>query len=111
MLVWGYRGFPSDGQFLESKEAFHLLDTATPSRAMTPQAQWQFLEDELEILPKFRAEFDRVAETRSQQLVEAHERFSRHLRKVDGGKFEVVCPVLTMDVLGIYILLPDAAKA
>jgi superfamily II DNA or RNA helicase len=110
MIVWGYCGSPSDSQFLDSQAALHLLDSATPSDPMTPQAQAQFLEDELKILPKFRTEFDRVAETRSQHLVEAHERFSRHLRQTAAGKFEVVYPVLPMDVLGIYILLPEVKK-
>jgi hypothetical protein len=37
-------------------------------------------------------------------LINAHERF----RKVLGGKrFKVVEPVLPMDVLGVYILLPE----
>jgi hypothetical protein len=106
MIVWGYSGLPSDGRFLDSEAALHLLDTAAPASPMTPQSQRQFLEDELQILPNFRAEFDRVAEARSQHLVEAHERFSRHLRHTAAGKFEVVYPVLPMDVLGIYILLP-----
>ena len=106
MIVWGYSGSPSDGRFLDSEAALHLLDTAAPASPMTPQSQRQFLEDELQILPNFRAEFDRVAEARSQHLVEAHERFSRHLQHTAAGKFEVVYPVLPMDVLGIYILLP-----
>jgi len=37
-------------------------------------------------------------------LVEAHERFSR---LVDKKKFQVVYPVLPMDVLGVYILVPN----
>lgn len=41
---------------------------------------------------------------RSQHLVEAHERFSR---LVDRKKFQVVYPVLPMDVLGTYILVPQ----
>jgi hypothetical protein len=106
MIVWGYSGSPSDRNFLDSDAALHLLDTAVPSGPITPQAQAQFLEDELKLLPDFRTEFDRVAEMRSQHLVEAHERFSRHLHKTAGGKFEVVYPVLPMDVLGIYLLLP-----
>ena len=83
-----------------------MLDTAAPSGPISPQSQAQFLQEELVLLPRFRAEFDRVAETRSQHLVEAHERFNRHLRKTAASKFEVVYPVLPMDVLGMYILLP-----
>jgi hypothetical protein len=41
---------------------------------------------------------------RAEMLINAHERF----RKVLGGKrLKVVEPVLPMDVLGVYILLPE----
>jgi len=39
--------------------------------------------------------------------VAAHERFSAFL---DKQKFQVVHPVLPMDLLGVYILLPEAAR-
>jgi hypothetical protein len=42
-----------------------------------------------------------------QELIEAHERF----RRVIGGKqYQVVKPVLPMDLMGIYILLPDSKR-
>ncbi len=47
-----------------------------------------------------------MAEQRAVKLVEAHERFSRLM---DKKKFQVVYPVLPIDILGIYILLPDHA--
>jgi hypothetical protein len=45
-----------------------------------------------------------VAEVQSQRLVEAHERFSALM---DRQHFQVVYPVLPMDLMGIYILLPE----
>ena len=49
-------------------------------------------------------EFDKVAVERAQVLVEAHERF----RKVLGGtRYKVVEPILPMDLIGVYILLPE----
>lgn len=108
MLVWGYRGSPSDASFLNSQEALELLDHAMPTSPLTPQSQANFLENELDLLPQLRVEFDSVAEARSRHLVEAHERFSRFFRP---GEFEVVYPVLPMDVLGIYVLLPEVVKA
>ncbi len=107
MLVWGYRGSPSDRQFLGTDEAMRLLDSARTSTDLTTQSRENFLENELGLLDQLRADFDAVAEERSKHLVEAHERFSRFFR---AGRFEVVYPVLPMDVLGLYILLPDAAK-
>jgi hypothetical protein len=67
-----------------------------------------FLISDLSQLPVLKEEFDKVAEERSKQLVEAHERFSQFM---DARQYQVVYPVLPMDILGIYVLLPDHAKA
>jgi len=48
-----------------------------------------------------------VAEQQSTKLVEAHERFSALMYR---QRFQVVYPVLPMDLLGIYILLPDGRE-
>jgi len=45
-----------------------------------------------------------IAGQQSKRLVEAHERFSA---LTDKQHFQVVCPMLPMDLLGIYILLPE----
>ena len=47
--------------------------------------------------------WDIIAEQRCVHLVEAHERFSA---PVEQKRFGVVYPVLPMDVLGIYVLMP-----
>ena len=49
-------------------------------------------------------QFDVIAEEQSKRLVAAHERFSALM---DKQRFQVVYPVLPMDLLGIYILLPE----
>jgi hypothetical protein len=67
-------------------------------------ARASFLENELKLLDKMAAEFDAVAEAQSKRLVEAHERFST---LVDRRRFQVVYPVLPMDLMGIYVLLPE----
>jgi hypothetical protein len=58
----------------------------------------------LKLIAGLQAEMEAVAEKRSQKLVEAHERFSQLM---DQKQFQVVYPVLPMDVMGVYILLPD----
>jgi hypothetical protein len=50
--------------------------------------------------------FTDIAEAQSKRLVEAHERFSALM---DKQRFQVVYPVLPMDLLGIYVLLPEVA--
>jgi len=49
-----------------------------------------------------------VAEARSKKLVEAHERFGALVEK---RKYQVVYPVLPMDILGIYVLLPTISQS
>ncbi len=107
MLVWGYRGSPGDGNFLTNDEAVSLLHQARPAGDLTPQARENFFENELKLAGGLRKEFDAVAEERNKHLVEAHERFSRFFR---AGRFEVVYPVLPMDILGLYVLLPEQSK-
>lgn len=107
MILWGWRGTPEQKEFLDHAQAKELLAVARATSDLSPQARASFLENELQILELLRAEFDTVAEGRSGKLVEAHERFSALM---DSKRFQVVYPVLPMDLLGVYILLPDGGK-
>jgi superfamily II DNA or RNA helicase len=105
MILWGWRGAPQEKEFLNHEEAKTALMQARAASDLSPQARASFLANELKLLAGFGAEFDQVAEQQSQRLVEAHERFSA---LVDGSRrFQVVYPVLPMDLLGVYILLPE----
>lgn len=104
MLVWGYEGSPTDNKILSHARAVSLLERAVPSVNMTDHEKRDWLSGELKSVNSFQQESDKVAMERAQILVEAHERF----RKVLGGtRYKVVEPVLPMDIMGIYILLPD----
>lgn len=107
MLLWGWRGTPQQKEFLGHDEAKVLLAEARATSDLTPQARSSFLENELKLMGILQTEFAGVAEQQSKRLVEAHERFSSLM---DGKRFQVVYPVLPMDLLGIYILLPEAAQ-
>lgn len=104
MILWGWRGTPQQKEYLDHSQAQELLATARASSDLSAQARASFLDNELRLLESFTAEFDIVAEQQSKRLVEAHERFSFLM---DGKRFQVVYPVLPMDLLGVYILLPD----
>lgn len=108
MLLWGWRGTPQQKEFLGHADAKKLLVEARATSDLSPQARSSFLENELNILTALKEEFAAVAEQQSKRLVEAHERFSALM---DGKRFQVVYPVLPMDLLGVYVLLPDAAKS
>lgn len=104
MLLWGWKGAPEEREFVDHDEAKKLLAEARASSELTIQSRAAFLKNELELLDGLQGEFDRVAEEQSAKLVGAHERFSAFL---DKQKFQVVHPVLPMDLLGVYILLPE----
>lgn len=104
MILWGWKGTPQEKEFLDQAEAKALLASVRANSDMSLPARTGFLENELKLLKSFEPEFDRVAEQQSIKLVEAHERFSSLM---DGKRFQVVHPVLPMDLLGVYILLPE----
>lgn len=110
MLVWGYRGSPEDADFLdpEKGEGRALIDSAQPSAEMTGPQKAMFLEDELENLTYLKEAFDKVAYERAEKLVTAHDRVRQVIGASTAGakKYQVVTPVLPMDVLGIYVLVP-----
>lgn len=108
MLLWGWRGTPQQKEFLEHAEAKTLLAEARASSDLSAQARTSFLENELKLLDELNAEFQIVAEQQSKRLVDAHERFSTLM---DRQRFQVVYPVLPMDLLGVYILLPDSGES
>lgn len=107
MLLWGWRGTPDKKEFLQHFEARDLLADARATSDLSPQAREGFLDSELDLLDDLQEEFDKVAEQQSKRLVEAHERFSALM---DGRRFQVVYPVLPMDLMGVYILLPEGSK-
>ena len=106
MLLWGWRGTPDKKEFLDHAEARALLTAARASSDLSPQARAGFLENELRLLASLESQFDGIAEDQSKRLVAAHERFSALMER---QRFQVVYPVLPMDLLGIYVLLPEAA--
>lgn len=104
MFAWGYKGMLNDKNYLSYDETKYFLDNAYPTGAMTNPERISFFEAELENLDGLiQNEFKEIAVQRAETLVESHERF----RKAFGSaKFQVVEPVLPMDIIGIYILLP-----
>ncbi|MDB2673659.1 DEAD/DEAH box helicase [Akkermansiaceae bacterium] len=103
MVLLGFRGDLSDRNIIEQEECYELLYCASPSSDLTTQRRERLLEGTLAELDNLRDSFDNLALSRAQNLVEAHERFSELVNK---DKFSVVTPVLPMDVLGIYLLIP-----
>jgi hypothetical protein len=108
MLLWGWRGTLDDRDFLTHDESKKILTTARASSDLTPQARSGFLSADLDAVAGLDHEFTAIAEEQSKRLVAAHERFSALM---DRQRYQVVYPVLPMDLLGIYVLLPEVAPA
>jgi len=106
MLLWGWRGTPQEKEYINHVDAKSLLTAARASSELSLQARASFLDNELRLMDLLASQFDVIAEEQSKRLVAAHERFSALM---DKQRFQVVYPVLPMDLLGVYIFLPEAA--
>ncbi|MBD3386395.1 helicase [candidate division KSB1 bacterium] len=107
VLPFGYVGEAEKFQLLHKKRVDELMFYAVPTANITDYAARDFLEAELNDIKRIPDQLNEVAFTRAEALVDAHERY----RKMMGsGRYKVVQPVLPMDLLGVYILLPDSAN-
>ena len=89
-------------RWLSPEEGEHLL-TARPERNLLPTALEQQLDLTLPALAKLRAALEPVAQERAAAQREAHERVRAATRTK--GRVAVE-PVLPVDRLGVYVLLP-----
>lgn len=106
MLLWGYVGFHKDGRWLSRTDAARLVAEARATANMSPHEAAAVLRAEVdEILPALSDQMNAIARERAGGLVEAHHRFSALLR--EKARFVPVEPVLPMDVLGVYVILPE----
>jgi len=107
MWLWGYEGEVNQKQFIDKETAMNLLMSVKPTQNMEEGEKAYWLNEEMAwVLDEktFRKQTDDVALERANHLVESHTRFKK---LVSGNKYKVVEPVLPMDVLGVYILLPE----
>lgn len=107
MWLWGYEGEVIQKQFIDKETAINLLMNVNPTQNMEEGEKTYWLNEEMAWVlneKTFREQTDDVALERANHLVESHTRFKK---LVSGNKYKVVEPVLPMDVLGVYILLPE----
>lgn len=107
MWLWGYEGEVNQKQFIDKETAINLLMNVKPTQNMEEGEKAYWLNEEMAWVldeKRFREQTDEVALERANHLVESHTRFKK---LVSGNKYKVVEPVLPMDVLGVYILLPE----
>lgn len=103
MILWGYRGNPSENDILSHDQAKVLLTNVTADIELPKPRQELLFENEMNIVEELNNTFNQLVRERSQKLIEAHERFRK---LVTGSNYDVAEPVLPPDILGVYILLP-----
>ena len=104
MLLWGWRGTPDAREHLDHEQARELMSQARATSNLSLEARASFLENELGLRGRLDGVFNKLAEAQSKCLVAAHERFSALM---DRQRYQVVYPILPMDLMGMYILLPE----
>ncbi len=110
MLLWGWQGDAGDSaKYLGADQSKELLNRAKASANMSAEEQKYWQEEALGSLKTLEPLFEQLALERAAHLVEAHERFREALDK--GHRFKVVEPILPMDLMGLYVLVPDIANA
>lgn len=110
MLLWGFRGSTNAGAIdtLSHIQAKQLLEQVVPIADLNPSMQASSLEDALEALYQHTHTRDQIAYQRAEALIDAHDRFRQATgNKSKGHSYQVVTPVLPMDLLGVYVLLPQ----
>jgi len=102
LLLFGYRGFPEDGDHLDEESCMTLLQSVADGELMKSE-RIQFLQDTLSDIEESEELLRELGKAQAQKLVEAHDRFRAAVR---GKQYQVVEPILPMDVMGIYVFVP-----
>ncbi|MCB9130879.1 MAG: DEAD/DEAH box helicase [Anaerolineales bacterium] len=105
--VVGFAGNPQSPQWLSQDEAEQLLQ-AEPDANIAPQQASQFISRAVDGMPHLAEPLNQMAERTGQTLLEEHRRVRAAARQT-GVRYSVR-PQLPVDLLGIYILLPDIAR-
>lgn len=107
MLTWGFEQSQHQRETIPSDRLTHLLHHAVPAGNIDTSIKHDILIKKINYLDQIKDLLHKVALERSKVLIEAHERF----HKVMGGsRYKVAEPVLPMDLMGIYILLPATSE-
>jgi len=104
MLLWGYQDNIREQKFILHDECKTLLADLVPSSDYGRPRQESIFNLEIKSIQEAQNVFTQIVRERSQNLIDAHERFRK---LVGGSKYQIVEPVLPPDVLGIYLIMPQ----
>lgn len=103
MFLWGYEQTAEGIITFDIDRCKTLLQT-TSALDISKERQEIIFEKELQHFEQLHPDFIKVVENRSEELVNAHTRFSKY---IGAKRFEAVTPVLPPDILGVYVLIPN----
>ena len=107
ILTRGYRTMSKT--VLTTEEVNELMTNPKSGKDLAPVIQQKQLERELSSVEEKRDEFNAYALERAELLIAEHERYYKALgERKNSQRFKVVEPVIPLDILGIYIFLPEA---
>ena len=102
ILPWAFRGSPETPEWLPGEQAEQLL-SLRPERNLLPAAVEQQLTRILPALPELQQKLQPIAQQRAQEQLQSH----RNVRDALGKKANpTIRPVLPVDILGAWVLLP-----
>lgn len=104
VLVAGFTGMNGDINWLDPGKVIELLDVPPTGNVSQFQAE-EFLEDILTQYENWRPGLERLAHRRGDQLRESHSRVRDAAKSRGATEVKVLLP---LDVVGIYVLLPEA---
>jgi hypothetical protein len=99
-----FSGAPQQADWLDDDDARALL-SAEPAGNILPEQARAFVQTVVDGLPALTLHLEAMARERGQALLEAHARVRDASRRT-GVRYEVE-PKLPVDVLGIYVFLPE----
>tara|TARA_R110001599_G_scaffold263053_2_gene463649 strand:- start:7692 stop:10541 length:2850 start_codon:yes stop_codon:yes gene_type:complete len=95
----------SGEQHLLEKDEIVKLMQAAVSKNMTPEARSRELSSAIDNIESFKTQFEGIAKQRAEQVLKDHRR-TREAAEARGTY--AVQPQLPVDVMGVYVLVPDA---
>ena len=105
--LWGYRGSPSDDDWLDEESCMKMLELQADAEVMDIEKK-DYFEDAMEELMESSDIRDDIARNQAKKLIEAHDRFRQAVRAKK--EFQVVEPILPMDIMGVYVFVPNTLK-
>ncbi|ACB54351.1 hypothetical protein cce_5005 [Crocosphaera subtropica ATCC 51142] len=103
-LVRGFTGTPNAPQWLSQADTLNLLDNTVPTGDLDYEDKQRWIEKVLNRLEDLMPSLEAIAKERAKNLLTSHRRVRKFTKE---GTFRKVEPQLPMDVLGLYILLPE----